>query len=461
MVAATRVLHHALQTKYSSCPKLERYTQFGPDLSLFEEDERNILFALVLNFRKLKNHIEDEFTSSKGKATSLYNAETYNLCSLVIGLISTNIFLNRLRSDVSEFQLKVAKISGVLNPNNLLLAMVNASRGFKNCQCSEKYQEAKTMAQETVQKLCEMERSGIVVNPDTKFEVHHHMASFYASECRWKENYKALLELEGLQLSDGNVVNLQILIARAENFVSAGNFQCALERYQKALKTARRIYRPDHHELLRVLQFICGHLQQKGKFYEARIYAKEMLLIAKKQPSTSDFYIRGITDALSIESYFDPQSAEDTLLRLLEDRWPVMFKCIQSGVAGDHLNIDEHVFNESSYNHAAMVLEGVLNCFCVSAYFSVQQKKSTHDKQKGNFYRSAARMLVSIKKKIYGESHIEGIKARYYLDVVHKILGVEEEDSNIQEQFRQYLEGPVNQSYSRPEVDFNVILARE
>ena len=460
LVAATRVLHHALQTKYSSCPKLERYTKIGPDLSLFKEDERNIIFALVLNFRKLKNHIEDEFTSSKGKATSLYNAETYNLCSLVIGLISTNIFLNRLRSDVSEFQLKVAKISGVLNPNNLLLAMVNASRGFKNCQCSEKYQEAKTMAQETVQKLCEMEKSGIVVNPDTKFEVHHHMASFYASESRWKENYKALLELEGLQLSDGNVVTLQILIARAENFVSAGNFQCALERYQKALKIARRIYSPDHHELLRVLQFICGHLQQKGKFYEARIYANEMLLIAKKQPSTSDFYIRGITDALSIESYFDPQSAEDPLLRLLEDRWPVMFKCIQSGVAGDHWNIDEHVFNESSYNHAAMVLEGVLNCFCVS-YFDVQQKKSTHDKQKGTFYLSAARMLVSIKKKIYGENHIEEIKARCYLDVVHKILGVEEEDSDIQEQFRQYLEGPVNQSYSRPEVDFNVIDARE
>ena len=42
LVAATRVLHHALQTKYSSCPKLERYTQFGPDLSLFE-DVRNCL----------------------------------------------------------------------------------------------------------------------------------------------------------------------------------------------------------------------------------------------------------------------------------------------------------------------------------------------------------------------------------------------------------------------------------
>ena len=461
LVAATRVLHHALQTKYASCPKLERYTKIGPDLSLFKEDERNILFALVLNFRKLKNHIEDEFTSSKGKATSLFNAETHKLCSLVIGLISTNIFLNRLRSDVSEFQLKVAKISGVLSPDNFLLTMVNASRGLKNCQCSEKYQEAKTMAQETVQKLCEMEKSGIVINPDTKFEVHHHMASFYASECRWKENYKALLELEGLQLSDHNVVNLQILIARAENFVSAGNFQCALERYQKALKIARHFYSPDHHELLRVLQFICCHLQQKGKLHEARKYAKEMLQIAKKQPSTSDFYIRGITGALLIESYFDPQSAEDKLLRLLEDRWPVMYKCIQSGMAGDHLNIDEHVFSESSYNHAAMVLEGVLNCFLVISNSGVEQKKGRHNKQKGNVYRGAARILVSIKKKIFGESHIEVIKARSWLAEVHKILGVEEEDSNIQEQFRQYLEGPVNQSYSRPEVDFNVILARE
>ena len=461
LVAATRVLHYALQTKYTSCPKLERYTKIGPDLSLFKEDERNILFALVLNFRKLKNHIEDEFTSSKGKMPSLCNAETCNLCSLVIGLISTNIFLNRLKSEVAEFRLKVAKLSGVLNSDELLLAMLNASLCLKNCQCSEKYQEAKTMAQETVQKLCGMEKSGIVINPNTKFKVYEHMASFYASECRWEENYKALLELEGLQLSDDNVVSLQIKIARAENYMSAGNFQCALERYKKALKIARRIYSPDHPELLRVLQFICCHLQQEGKLHEARIYAKEMLPIAKKQPSTSDFYIRGITGALLIESYFDPHSAEDTLLRLLEDRWPVMYKCIQSGVVGDHLNIDEHVFNEGSYNHAAMVLEGLLNCFFVISHSSVKQKKSRHNKQKGNFYCGIARMLVSIKKKMYGESHIEEIKARHYLAEVHKILGVKEEDSNIQEQLRQYLDGPVNQSYSRPEIDFNVILARK
>ena len=318
------------------------------------------------------------------------------------------------------------------------------------------------MAQETIQKLCEMEKSGIVINPDTKFKVHEHMASFYASECRWEENYKALLELEGLQLSDDNVISLQIKIARAENYMSAGNFQCALERYKKALKIARRIYSPDHHELLRVLQFICGHLQQEGKLHEARIYAKQMLQIAKKQPSTSDFYIRGITGALFIESYFDPQSAEDTLLRLLEDRWPVMYKCIQSGVAGDHLNIDEHVFNESSYNHAAMVFEGVLNCFFVISHSGVKQKKSRYNKRKGNFYRSIARMLVSIKRKVYGESHREEIQARCQLAEVHKILGVKEEDSNIQEQLMQCLERPVNdQSYSRPEVDFNVMLARK
>ena len=462
LVAATRVLHHALQTKYASCTKLERYTKIGPDLSLFKEDERNILFALVLNFRKLKNHIEDEFTSSEGKATSLYNAETCKLCSLVIGLISTNIFLNRLRAEFCDFQLKVAKISDSLNPNKFLLLMVSTSLGLRNCQCFEKYQEAKTMAQETVQKLCEMEKSGIVINPDTKFKVHEHMASFYASECRWEENYKALLELEGLQLSDDNVVNLQIKIGRAENYMSAGNFQCALERYMKALKIARRIYSPDHRELLRVLQFITFHLQQEGKLHEARIYAKEMLLIAKKQPSTSDFYIRGITDALYIESYFDPQSAEDTLVRLLEDRWPVMYKCVQSGVVGDHSNIDEHVFNEGSCNHAAMVLEGVIHCFLVISNSSVQQKKSKHNKQKGNFYRSIARMLVSINKKVYGESHREEIEARCQLAEVNKILGVTEEDSNIQEQLRQCLERPVNdQSYSRPEVDFNVVIARK
>ena len=462
LVAATRVLHYALQTKYASFSKQERFTILGPDLSLFTENERNILIALVLNFRKLKNHIEDEFYSSKGNVTfSLYNDNTYQLCSLVIGLIATNIFLNRLRADVDDFRFKVAKMCRSLDPNKFLWQMVSTSLSLRNCQCEEKYQEAKKMAQEAVQKLSEMEKSGTVINPDIKFMVGEHMASYYALEYKWEKNYKALLELEALPLSDDNWVYLQILIGRAENYTSASNFQCALKRYEKALKLARRIYTPDHHQLLRVLQFIAFHWQQEGNLVEARKYAEEMLPIAKKQPPTSDFYIRGITDALLILSHFEPRSAENTLLRIFEDRWPVMYRSIQTGEVDGLIDTDEHVFHESSYNHAAMVLDGVIKCFQISNS-SVKHKKARYDKSKGNLYRRIAELVVSLKTKMYGESHLEVLTARCKLAEVHKILGVKDEASGIREKVRQFYEEPVNDpSYSKPQIDVNVLDARK
>ena len=462
LVAATRVLHYALQTKYASFSKQERCTNIGPDLSQFKEDERNNLIALVLNFRKLKNHIEDEFYASKGNVASLYTDKTYQLCSLVIGLIANNIFWNRLRADVDDFRFKVAKMCGSLDPNEFLRQMVSTSLSLRHCQCEEKYQEAKKMAQEAVQKLSEMEKSGTVINPDIKFMVCEHMASYYALEYKWEENYKALLELEALPLSDDNWVYLQILIGRAENYISASNFQCALKRYEKALKLARRIYTPDHHQLLRVLQFIAFHWQQEGNLLEARKYAEEMLPIAKKQPPTSDFYIRGITDALLILSHFDPSSAENTLLGIFEDRWPVMYKCIQTGEVDGLIDTDEHVFHESSYNHAAMVLEGVLHCFQISNPSVKHAEKVRYDKSKGNLYRRIAELVVSLKTKMYGESHLEVLHARGELAEVHKILGVKDEASGIREKVRQFYEEPVNDpSYSKPQIDVNVLAARK
>ena len=461
LVAATRVLHYALQTKYASFSKQERCTNIGPDLSQFKEDERNNLIALVLNFRKLKNHIEDEFYASKGNVASLYTDKTYQLCSLVIGLIANNIFWNRLRADVDDFRFKVAKMCRSLDPNEFLRQMVSTSLSLRHCQCEEKYQEAKKMAQEAVKKLSEMEKSGTVINPDIKFIVGEHMASYYALEYQWEKHYKALLELEALPLSDDNWVTLQILIGRAENYISVSNFECALKRYEKALELARRIYTPDHHQLLRVLQFIAFHWQQAGKLLEARKYAKEMLPIAKKQPPTSDFYIRGITDALLILSHFDPRSAENTLLGIFEDRWPVMYKCIQTGAVDGLIDTDEHVFHESSYNHAAMVLEGVINCFLISKS-SVKHKKSRYNKYKGNLYRNIAGLVVSLKTKMYGESHLEVLIARGELAEVHEILGVKDEASaDVREKVRQFYEEPVNDpSYSNPQIDVNVIVAR-
>ena len=454
LLAATRVVYLALCTHSVPCFEQKKYGALG-DLSLLKEEERNVIVALVLNFNKLKNYMEEEIRSSKGNvARVLYNDDTLKLCNLVVSLISNNVFFNRLRAEMSQFRMNVSKVSGNSDPNSALGAMVSASINLRNCPGYEKYKEAKKVALETVQKLAEMEKSGIVVKPDIKYLVFEHMASYHALEGQWKENYKALMELERLEINDENTVDLQILIARAENQLSASNSRSALVRYKKALELARRIYPPDHRELLRVLQFITSHLLNEGKVHEARKYAEELLNIAKKQPPTSDFYFKGITDALQVMCFFDPKTAEDTLFRILEHNWPVMYKCIQGG----DLDTGECVVDESSHDHAAMVLAGIMSCFLIS---SVQQEKSKQAKCNGKLYRNIGEMLLSLRRKMYDESHQEVQMAHMYLQMVFAILGNMDEAYKLGEQMRRSNEKPVTKPFSaRPLCDINVLIAR-
>ena len=336
--AAARVLHSALRE--NSGRIIAKYGQLG-NLSEMNENERNILITLVLNFRTLKNNIEDEISTSGGNpAHALYNANTLELCTFVCNLISNNVFFNRLRAELCDFRLKVARMTGNPDANSLLETMVNTSINKRNCPDSGKYEEAKKLSQETVKKLAELEKSGAIIKDDIKYLVLKHKASYYALEGQWTKNYDALLKLEGLPMSDANFVDLQICIARAENLVSVGNFECALMRYKKALELARNIYPPDHGELLRVLEFITTHFRNANKLEEAREYAKEVLKIAKKQPPASDYYIKGITSALSVLCVFDPHSAEDILLGVLQDRWPPLYELCASAVVDKHMDID-------------------------------------------------------------------------------------------------------------------------
>ena len=461
LVAATRVVHLALVETGATCIKKRKNNQLEIDLSLLKEEKKNVLIALVFNFQKVMNHMKDEINLSKGNTPHFDYDTLFKVCSLITSLMSHDVFLNRLLSEVCDFRVEVAKLLDDLDPHQVLTAMVSKSIHLRNSDAYEKYQGAKEMAQETVQKLAETEKSGVVINPDTKYLVLAHMASFYASENEWKKNYLALLELEGLSMSDENVVDLQILIARAENYISAGNFQCTLARYEKALKLARRIYAPNHHELLRVLQFIACHLQQGGRLLEARKYAKEMLKIAKKQPPTSDFYLRGITDALRITCCFDPHSAEDTLLHILKDRWPVMYNCIQTGVNDDY-DIDEHVFLEGSWGHATRILDAVISCFFVMSKSTDEQKHSIHWKHKGNFYLRVAEMLLSLEKKMFGENH-PNVKETYLsLAEMHRLLGNKDKASKLRGKVRQLCEEPVNnQCLPQAKIDLNFTFARK
>ena len=459
MVAATRVLHSALVTNIAPSSKLTKKQDLEKNLSEVKEKERNILIALVLNFHKLKNHMEDEINSSKGNsAFTLYNNDTFNLCTLVCDLIGNNVFFKRLKAELDGFRLNISQMPCTFNPVLLLEMMVNTSVSLRNCPGNEKYDEARKLAQETVQKLTEMEKSAIFITSHTKYRVREHMASYYALEGQWEKNYKALLELESLPLSDEDTVDLQILIGRAENYMSASNFQCVLGRYLKALKLARHIYPSDHVELLRVLQFITVHFYNEGKLEKARIYAEETLQIAKKQPPESGYYLKGITSALSVMCFFDPNSAEDTLLGVLEDRWPLVYRSIRSGVIDGHI----HTSNESSYEHAAMVLEGLMQCFVVVSNFSTQEKKTKFKEQKGHFYRSIGEMLLSLRRKIYVESHQEVQDAYDYLVEVHKFLGNHEEADKLKEKMGQCNEkGVSNRSVGIPYCDSRVIFARK
>ena len=358
--------------------------------------------------------------------------------------------------------LKIKEMRGSHDPVRLLGLMVNASIVKRNVPTSETYEEAKILAQKAVQKVAEFEKSGFVIEHDVKYEVLAHMASFYACEGKWEENYEALLELESLSLSDENVVDLQILIGKAEDFMSACNFQCVLERYEKALKLARCIYPPDHYNLLTVLQFISCHLRNHGKLHEARKYAQEMLQIAKKLPPTSDYYIRGVTDALRVMSHFDPQSAENTLLRILEERWPVMFWCIQSDPSKGEMDIDQHVFDEGSYDHADMVLEVTIECFFAITTSSANQKKTKYTRHTKHLYQNIARMFVALRKKMYGESHPQVKSAYSDLTKVYHILGVKDEASKFGEQLGRFNELPVSSQYvATPPIDVKVMCARK
>ena len=459
LVAASRLLNFALR----HCSKSSKSGSVKGYLSELKDEERRIAISLLLNVRKLKNHIQEEIDSHEEKfAPFLCNDDSIiDLCTFVGILIENDVFFFTLRKELWDVTLKVHEVrgSGSSDPNQLLIMRTSAAISKRNVPGRENYGEAKRLAQETVQKMAEFEKSGFVIEDDIKYKVLEHMASYYALEGKWEENYRALLKLEGLSLSDEKVVNLQILIGRAENFVSAGNFECVLKRHLRALELARRIYPSDHRELLRVLQFVAMHFYNDDKLQEARGYAEEMLQIAKKQPPASDFYLRGITSALTVIRYFDPYGAKDILCNILIDRWPDLYKDIQSGAVAGVTGDNKLKVDDSSYEHASMVLVKLMMCF--SAHLKIGSKLS---KQEGHFYRSVAEKLISLRKKtyIYEDNHPDVAEANFYMEMVHSFLGNQETAFKLQEQRWQYFAKPAsNKNFSsQAHCDMKVLSAR-
>ena len=458
VVAAIRVLHFAFLKNTKPCSMLGE-NHLG-NLSEANEENKNILVALLLNFRKLKTHIEEEINSSKGTFIDvLYKDGTFNrLSSFVPRLIHGDVFFHRLYAEFSDFQLKVAKMRPKIqdDPNLLLGKMVHASVNKRNCPDAASYEEAKNLSQETVKTLYDLEKSGVILDDDIKYKVLEHRASYYATEGKWKENYEELLKLESLKLSDSNIVDLQICIGRAQNFVSACNFQSVLNRYKKALALAKEIYPSDHHELVRVLQFITSLLDNEGMEEEARPYAEEMLEISKKQPRQSDFYIRGMCDALKVLSSFDPRRSEHMLLALLEERWPHVYNRVTKGSMEPS---EALIIEDGSDDHLAHVLQALLICWCETK--SNRPATVTNEKCKGMVYLRIAQIFLNIRKTFCGENH-PGLKTAYMLlSTVHRILGNREEAEKCRKLFDQCKPRATTQPYQGiPPCDSNLYTTR-
>ena len=236
--------------------------------------------------------------------------------------------------------------------------MVFSSQSKRNSHAAE----AEKLAEEAVQKLVEIENCGHSVGNDTKFSVRQNRVSFLSSQ----KCYEELMELEGLQISEANVADLNISIANAARRVpSPDNFESVLSRYETALKIVKKIYPSDHPELLRVLQLIIGYLYQEHKIKDALPYAEEIMSFVNSLPRESDWFIKGLVSTLKVLSVFDPCRAYARLVDIFGNRWPSLHTLVIQKKEVDASAINEAVGCGGSEEHLLEVIEGLEKCFQV------------------------------------------------------------------------------------------------
>ncbi|XP_078373399.1 uncharacterized protein LOC144657003 [Oculina patagonica] len=406
LVAATRVIHCALNAT----------------------KERDVVIALLLSFRTLKNHMEEESKLLKEDSLhALYNTELLELCISVKEVFSDDIsFFSRVHAELSEFNLRVLRMvySDADQPDLLLSTMAQTSLLKQNCSFPQIDKEAKKLSDNAVKKLIELEESGVEVNVDVKFDVLLHSSTFYCWENQYEEYYKALLKLEELPISVDKFVELQLDIARTESYFLC-NPQSALRRYQNTLKIARVDYPSNVLSILTLLREISDLLCKAGKVQEAKPYANELWEICKKLPPTSTHYILGVMAAMSVKCCFDPQASEDILMDTLKRNWPHIY-IIAASLPQPQVNVEEIAVGDGSEITAVVFLSSMLECF-----FAAREHNFLTSNL--NFYRTIAEIILCIHKSGFGEIHPNVEKAYEGLKRVHEIIGNEKEVSRLQE----------------------------
>ena len=169
-----------------------------------------------------------------------------------------------------------------------------------------------------------------------------------------------------------------------------------------------------------ILQHITMFLYDTGMIQEAKLYAEELLDIAKTCPLDSWLYFAGMTSALSVLKEFNVSEAEGMLFAILNERWPHIYK----GAIEDCMEPSSVVNEDGSDFHVAGVLVGLLGCFSViTNTLNSKCARRRLAAEKGEVYLRIAQILHSIQKHFYGEEH-PGLKPTYqYLIRVHRFLG--------------------------------------
>ncbi|XP_078373403.1 uncharacterized protein LOC144657005 [Oculina patagonica] len=410
LVAATRVLYH---------------------FALKVNNEREIAIALLLNFRKLKDHIMEEESKSLNEDSlrALYNTEILELCSIVCDFKCDEISLYKVYAELLEFKLRVLCMvySDTDQPDLLLSTMFKLSI-YKEC-CSLT-SEAKKLSDNAVNKLFEFEESGVIVKADIKFDVLQNSASFYALKGKWQENYKALLKLEQLPKSVYKVVELQGNIAKAEEILSPYNPQSALSRYQKTLEIAKGIYPTHDPPVLSLLEKISDILCKQGKLQEAKPYADELWENCMKHPPTSTVYILGAIAAMRVKCHFAPHVSEEILMDILKCSWPDIHR-IADSLRRRQVNVEEIAIGDGTENIVVIVLSYILECFL--AAYTRKGEDDNFSTCKLTFYRQIAEITLCIQRRLCGEIHPTMKEAYECLRLVHVLLGNKNEVSRLQE----------------------------
>ena len=430
--------------------------------NLYELDvgDQLIFFSLLLNFLKLTSYMGEEIYVPRENANDeLFGVDTFELCKFVYDLTKTRNSLYWLSIELSDFYLKLFKVVyGDSDPNGLLFEMVNTSINRTNKFTTTGIDEGKNLIDNAVEKLCEFEKSGVVVEADAKFRVLFQRAKFFFIHAGEVEKYyNALLELESLDLpiSEANTADLQMTIATLE-YHKGNSFESAFKRLMKSLDIARRRLPRDDPKLLQLLELANFTLFSYGKFKEAKICAKEMRDIYVKLPSSSDEIIIGMRNHCNFLSRLNHVATETFLLEQLENRWPHIYSCVKDG----YVNNSIPYVDDGSEELVAIFLLSIMRCFRKA--FS-EENEPNFSAEKLTMYLRIGEIFVSIRMIYYGSNFPDMQEAYSFLTTVKLLLGTDEKDAIVYGQvpvFVVYRQGFSEQCQSGPCEDSNVDRSR-